>query len=285
MKSSYLDDVALIKLFISGQACLAANEKLQVRSALETEQLLTRNGQILAIAELEAKPPEIRVRCQSTYTELLDKTLRSQGFLPPKSEIKAGFRRYEYHKGPAGYQLHCEPARMLWREWWIRYRQHRPQFLDMELLLFTHDQWYPIRNIVFSNSTLFVTTYRGETAHQGDDLIIWAKAKALKNRRANSLAGKGGQRQKQTATPSPQTATNATLSSRSPRPSVPRPSMVSASQSAKSGSNVTVTAKATCNLPQTWRTVVRFEGDKLYIKTALGELMIEGTDLRCQPQR
>ncbi|MEL7314762.1 MAG: hypothetical protein AAFN08_07395 [Cyanobacteria bacterium J06559_3] len=278
MKSSYLDDVALIERFIEGQAHLAANEKLQVQSTLDTDQLLSRKGQVLAIARLKTDPPEIRVRSESTYTELLDKTLRSRGFLPPRAHNMAGFVRYERYKGPAGYQLRCEPARLLWREWWIRYRQNRPQFLDMELLLFTHNQWYPIRNIVFSNSTLFVTTYRGETAHQGDDLVIWAENKTPQARRSRPISGTRAQLQRQPG----QTPVNTRPSpTRSPL-SAPQISQSEVSQPAVSTAKGTAVNGNNCSLPQAWRSVARCEAGKIYIKTALGELVIAGTDLHCQ---
>ncbi|MGF1521858.1 MAG: hypothetical protein ACFBSF_05995 [Leptolyngbyaceae cyanobacterium] len=280
MKSSYLDDVALIELFIKGQAHLAANEKLQVQSTLDVEQLLSRKGQVLAIAHLKASPPEIRVRCQSTYTELLDKTLRSQGFLPPSPDDTAGFICYERYKGPEGYQLHCEPARLLWREWWIRYRQNRPQFLDMELLLFTHNQWYPIRNIVFSNGTLFVTTYRGETAHQGDDLVIWAENKALPARRSRFISGRGTPRQQPTA--AHQTSTDKPLAAPRSQTSAPGTLKPLPSQSAIASASSAVVNRGNCSVPQAWRTVARCEAGKIYIKTAIGELVVEGANLRCQ---
>ena len=262
MNSRYLDDVALIKLFIKGGARLAANEKLRVQPAHETDQLLARNGQILAIAQLKANPPEIRVRNQSTYTELLDKALRSQNYLPRHAQNVSGFTRYEYYPGPEGYKLYCEPARLLWRQWWIRYRQSRPQFLDMELLLLTHQQWYPVRNIVFSNSTLFVTTYRGETAHRGEDLVIWAE-KETSTAKKGPQSYLGTQRRKRHA-PSPASPTTASVSQASGKmPDIPN------------GMNP-------CKLPATWSQVVRCEAGKVYIKTALGELMVQGADLHCQ---
>ena len=266
MNSSYLDDVALIQLFIKGKAHLASNEKLRVQSALDTDQLLARNGQILAIAQLKAEPPEIRVRHQSTYAELLDKTLRSHNFLPPSAESISGFTRYENYAGPEGYKLYCEPARLLWRQWWLRYRQNRPQFLDMELLLFTHQQWYPIRHIVFSSSTLFVTTYRGETAHQGEDLVIWAeKATPKANQPSPSLVG--NRRQNRTVR-SPASSSSAAVT-------VTQQAAVSKLKAAPVVAHQGM-------LPQTLRQVARYEAGKIYIKTALGELVVEGTNLRCQ---
>lgn len=175
MNKNCIDDVTLIRLFIAGRANFAANGKLRVQSALDTQQLLARSGQILAIARPKAEPPEIGVRPQSSYTALLDRTLRAHSFLPLGTGQSKGFARYRYHLAPEGYQLRCASARDLWREWWMRYRQKRPQGVQIDLLFFTQQKWYSIRDIVFSNSTLFVTTYRGETAHQATDLVVWAE--------------------------------------------------------------------------------------------------------------
>ncbi|MEO0535515.1 MAG: hypothetical protein AAF215_16790 [Cyanobacteria bacterium P01_A01_bin.123] len=175
MNKNYIDDIALIRLFVTGRANLAANEKLRVQSALDTYQLLAHNGQILAIAQPKASPPEIGVRPQSDYVDLLDKTLRAHSFLPIETDRSKGLTRYKYYGAPVGYQVQYSRARMLWREWWIQYRQRRPQSLQTEFLILTQQQWYPIRDIAFSHSTLFVTTHRGETAHRGDDFVIWAE--------------------------------------------------------------------------------------------------------------
>lgn len=269
MKSSYLDDTTLIKLFIKGQAQLAANEKLRVQTACDTTQLIARNGQILAIAQLQVESPNIRVRSQSTYTELLDTILKSHNFLPSGSEDAAGFAQYRYYEGPPGYKLHCESARLLWRHWWIRYRQSRPQFLDLDLLIFTHQQWYPIRHVVFSNSTLFVTTYRGETAHQGDDLVLWADKQTSRAKKTTLSPRTKTQRPKLTTRPHTPAA-----STSSPTESLPTTAR----------NSLTAESVATCPLPQALQQVARCEAGKIYIKTALGVIVIEGKDLSCHLQ-
>lgn len=80
MAREKFDDLDLLRLFIAGNGQLASNESLKVQVALDTHQLLTRNGKMLAIARMNIEPPEIQVRPQSSYAELLSKTLQDHQF-------------------------------------------------------------------------------------------------------------------------------------------------------------------------------------------------------------
>lgn len=253
MNDSYLDDDVIIQRFIEGRAHLAANEKLRVQSALDTEQLLARNGQILAIARLQETPPEVLVRKKSSYSQLMDRALQSSAFLPVRSNAPQGFSRYIYHTVPEGYQPHCAPARVLWRQWWLRHRQGRPSLVELDLALFTKGDWCPIRNIIFNHSTLFITTHWGETAHHGEDLVVWAEKKASTGQQERRL---GVLRNRKTA--------SSVLGSKG------KPGPISSSQ-----------VSGIPAIPATLQQVVRQEAGKLYIQTAVGEVVIEGTDLRC----
>ena len=266
MNSGYLDDAALIKLFITGQIQLAANANLRVQSALDTSQLLASNGQILAISRLKADPPEIGIRPKSRYAELLDKTLREYSFLMVGVVNSQRFIRYNLQSAPAGYRLYCEPARLLWRKWWTRYRQTRFGFLQMDLLVFTQQKWYPIRNIILSQSMLFVTTYRGETTHQGEDLVIWAEKVAEATETPTQLPAK------------------AQIQGLAANACAAKPSRPSTSD-AKSRMQPRAPAKPATvvgGLPRHIQQIARYEKGKLYIKTALGELVVEGANLRCK---
>lgn len=258
MNQNQLDDVSLIKLFIQGKASLATSEKLRVQPALDTEQLLARNGQILAIARLQAKAPEVLVRPQSSYTQLISETLQSQAFLPGAPDSSTGFLRYQYHEVPNGYQPRCAPARVLWRQWWLRYRNGRPRLVELELILFTYGEWQPIRNIIFNHSTLFVTTHRGETAHQGEDVVVWAeKTTPIANGTIPRL---------RTALHSHRQRSRPSGDAPVP-PSCPLPPPAIASRQ---------------DLSPHLQQVVRQENGRLYIRTSAGELIVEGSNLRCQ---
>lgn len=265
MNSGYLDDAALIKLFVTGQVQLAANANLRVQSALDTSQLLASNGQILAISRPKTDPQEIGVRPKSKYTELLDKTLRESSFLMVGVVNSQRFIRYNFQSAPAGYRLYCEPARLLWRQWWIRYRQTRFGFLQMDLLVFTQQQWYPVRNIILSQSMLFVTTYRGETIHQQEDLVIWAEKVADATERLTQLPATAQIQSKdaQAVTAKP---LGSSISDAKPRMQPRAPAKL---------------ATVVGELPKHLQQIARYEKGKLYIKTALGEVVVEGANLRC----
>lgn len=256
-----MDDSSLIRLFIQGQAQLAANEHLRVQPALDTEQLIARNGQILAIARLQITPPTVHVRPKSTYLKLIDRSLRSQAFFPVKSKAPQGFLCYRYYTVPAGYKPKCAPARLLWRQWWVRHRQGRPRLAEFDLALFVHGDWCPIRNIIFNHSTLFITTHQGESAHQGEDLVVWIEKDT-----------------------SPATA----FTPRSPTYPRSRQRVYAALNKRKAqypgASCLQPVSSALVEglqaLPQPWHRFVREEAGKLYVKTPLGELRVEGTNLR-----
>lgn len=250
MNNSRLNDEALVQQFIEGQTHLAANGRLQIRPALDTRQLIARNGQILAIARPQKTPPAVFIRPKSTYTPLLDRLLRSSAFFPVTSDAPQGFLCYQHHTVPKGYQSQCGPARVLWRQWWLRHRQGRPPLAELELLLFIKKNWRPIRKIIFNHSTLFITTQCGETAHQGEDLVVWAEAAAPASRGAIQ--------------------NRAAVSRRAVREAVETPTPSEAAF-----------AVAPPPLPTHLRQIVRQEAGRLYVETPLGELVVEGVDLRC----
>ncbi|MEM0979533.1 MAG: hypothetical protein AAGH78_04580 [Cyanobacteria bacterium P01_H01_bin.58] len=268
MNRDNLDDLTLIRLFITGQGNLTTNGKLRVQSALDTHQLLARNGEILASSCMSNDPPEVQIRPHSPYTQPLHKTLLAHEFLPIGTSSTTGFARYEYHAVPEKYQLCCLSARTLWQQWWMRkrQRQNRADSINMDLLVFTQKAWYPIRDIAFSNSTLFIKTYRGETGHQAEDLVVWAEAQPETQEEPTQFM---------TAQQIEARASN----SRKPEHAAPclsHPPTVKKTPSAPSP------LPQVGDLPQYWRRVVRREDGKIYVKTTLGVLMIEGADLSCQ---
>lgn len=282
MPKSYLDDLTLIRSFIKGEAQLAVNDKLRVQSALNTDQLLARNGQILAIAKLKANPSQIRVRQESSYAELLDKTLRNHNFMPTGATDASGTVSYEHCQGPEGYKLFCEPARLLWRQWWLSYRHSRSSAMNVDLLIFTKQKWYPIRTIEFGRGTLFITTLRGDVALQGEDLAIWAEkdASLAQDQRVTQMAAAARIQSKVAGAP----VGNSRPAAATATATAPSPTTAQTSQPhyTPGVAGATVTAS---RIPRSLERVARNEAGKLYIQTNVGEVVIEGVNLRCRLNR
>ncbi|MGD1906910.1 MAG: hypothetical protein ACFB0C_13065 [Leptolyngbyaceae cyanobacterium] len=256
MGNVYLDDVEIVRQFIEGEGALVANESLRIQAALDTAQLLARNGQILAIARLQNSPSQVLIRPQSDYAELLHQVLEAYEYVPLGQDAQTQFQRYEHHAVPVGYQLHCAAARELWRQWWLQHRHSPAAFFPEELQLLSNDQWCPIQDIVFNQGTLFVKTALGETIHQGHDSLVWIEqqAEASDDEPTQFLTADMAAEQGYVST--------VRQSPQSPQPKRPQ-----------------------TQVPAPLNQIVRHESGKLYVRTALGELVIEGSNLNCRLNR
>lgn len=145
--------------------------------------------------------------------------------------------------------------------------RQRPGLFEMDFLIFVHDAWRPVREITFSNGTLFITTYRGETASQGEAPLIWADklAKATAESATSLLE--------------PEDERSPAEASEQKSPSRRQPSSGVPASSAP-----VPTGAATSSFSQRLQQVTRYRDDKLYVKTAVGLLVVEGHDLRWRLQ-
>jgi hypothetical protein len=252
MSKVYLDDVEIVRQFIEGEGALTANESLRIQVDLDTTQLLARNGQVLAIARLQSSPSTVLIWAQSDYAALFHQVLEAYEYVPVGEDAQTRFQIYEHHTVPVGYQLHCDEARELWRQRWLQ-RRHSPTALrPYELQLLKAGEWSPIQEIVFNQDTLFVTTPLGETVHQGNDLLVWIEQQAEAN----------GDEPTQFLT-AEMAAEQGYLKAATPPQRQPpiRPHHAA---------------------PVPLDQIVRSKSGKLYVRTALGELVIEGSNLNCR---
>jgi hypothetical protein len=170
---STLDDTTLILQFINGHPTLAANQTLRVETAFNTLQLLAKRGGLLATLQQIDNIPTVLVRQGSDYCHLIRHILLENHFLPQGVGQHSEFVQYQKQNIPAGYTLHCTEARVLWKEWWTATRNRNPNSIDPDLLVFTRNTWYPIREIASIHGNLFVKTLVTELVFEVYDEVLW----------------------------------------------------------------------------------------------------------------
>ncbi len=262
MSKVYLDDVEIVRQFVEGQGTLIANASLRIQAALDTTQLIASNGHILAFARLQNCPSTILIRSQSDYAELLHQVLEAYEYFSVGPDPKTQFQMYEHHQVPAGYQLHCAPARNMWRQWWLQHRQQAAASnLQTAFQLLVAGEWAPIQSVLLSQGNLYITTPFGETLHQGHDRIVWIEEQAEDSvdEPTQFLTAEMAEAQGHTT---PQFPHGQAVQERYAVPSRPDDT-----------------------IPIPLQGVVRSESGKLYVRTTLGEVVIEGSHLNCRLNR
>ncbi|MBW4691880.1 MAG: hypothetical protein KME27_08930 [Lyngbya sp. HA4199-MV5] len=262
-----LDDTTLIQQFISGEVTLAANQNLRIEPAFDSVQLLAKRGGLIASLKRVGSRQTIVMRQPSDYSVLMHQLLLARHFVPTPGGDPSGFTEYRADDIPAGYEVVHATVKELWKEWWRTARHTSTHGIHMDLLIFARDTWYPIRNIVCSQGTLFITTLVSEVAFTGNDSLTWLRR-----------------------SPEPQTIektppTTAPTLARSLQPfnktapltsTVPERPSIPASPDFLNKPEALDSAVSQPELRQ----VVRVRHGKLYVKTALGELVVEGSDLK-----
>lgn len=268
------DDLSLIRLFIQGKTALAANPNLRIQAAQEMIQLLTRRGQVIAIAKPTAVPATLILRPQSDYTQVLHKMLLAYHFMPVGQHEQTQFLTYEYHPIPAQHQLRNTTALALWKYWWTHRRRFVGPSSTDELLLFTRRRWAPVNEIACNQGTLFVQTLLGETSLQSLDEVVWVeKMEEVEAEEEKTVFFVG-------AAPG------------STHPTTPPPAPLSVSQDRVTASVSTDRADrvpagghpSQPTLPilaANLRHQVTVYNGKLLIHTAAGNIVVEGHDIKC----
>jgi hypothetical protein len=264
---STLDDLTLLQWFASGDATLEANNNLRVQPTNNLRQLFTYRGALLATAYDKALPPQIVVRRDTDYAAVLHQILLDYHYVPVGQALDSQGLTYSYHPIPDGYHIYYTPARDLWKKWWRLPYQHTHKHLQLNLFTLTHDKWYPIRDITLNRGTLYVETLRGETVHGGDESIVWLEKDQ-------------------------DDAAEKTQAWTTPQKAVPTvPTDIPQADSSQPPSVLTALphppAPPTPPLPKTpvavdasLESVVRAIKNRLYIRTPLGIVIVEGDNLK-----
>jgi len=274
-----LDDTALILNFLKGNNTLVANQNLRVEPAFDAVQLLAKRGGLIATLRMLESVPIVTVRRGSEYWNLLHHALVENCFVPLGSnEKQPDFDDYKKQEVPGGYHFNCTEAKVLWQQWWTRTRQGNRHGIQMDLLVFTRNTWYPIREIISNQGTLFISTLATELVYQGTDIVVWL------NRLPQAATGKP-ETQPTPATQSIQPLTDASQSQQHPAVR-----QLSTRRIAGDRNPLPATKPEHDREPDSQmgsamlrpdlRSVLRWHQGYLYVKTDIGEVVIEGKDLK-----
>lgn len=274
--SQHLDDLSLLRQYLRQESTLLASPNLRVQPAADAVQLLSRTGELLASAKFNSLPARVSIRPGSDYEPLLKKLLLAHSFLPTGQCEDHQFYCYQYHPIPEGYTLNATPAMVLWKSWWGKRRRFLGNASQTDLLLFTHQKWYPVREMTCDRGSLFIKTWAGESAHTAEDLVVWLEQNQQEgdDDKTQFFFPQPGESAPQ-AEPRPRVQATASVS---PAPVVQEPEPVGPRSQA---AIATRSRPASVSLPADLQQVVRYHQGKLYVRTALGYVVVAGADLRC----
>lgn len=255
-----MDDLTLLQLFVSGNATLEANKSFKVQPTDKVRQLFTSDGSLLASAYDTKLPPTVCLRMGTKYTSILHQTLIDNHYVPISNLMTNRTVFYEYHPVPSDFVIRCDSALNLWKSWWQDRKQYSRRQEKSLLQILTSGKWRFIEKIVLNRSTLYITADNHESVFQGDDKIIWLEQNTSE---ATVLLS-----------PHPDATASSSLSSKPMEKPDSHGSSISGASSggASSGNNVRV-----YNLDNP---ALRFRGNKLYISTPTGEIVLVGEQLK-----
>ncbi|MGA7932149.1 MAG: hypothetical protein WCA35_01080 [Kovacikia sp.] len=277
-----LDDASLIQKFVKREVTLLSNQNLRVESAFDSVQLLAKRGGLVATIKQTKDGCTIEVRQRSEYGQQVHQALIANNFIPIGDPGKSEFWQYAEYKPPAGYKLHCTEARFLWKEWWTRVRYSNRSAIQTDLLIHVRDTWYPIRESVCSQGLLYITTLVSEFVFKGTDQVIWL----------SKIPNHGSARQLKTTASAIPASVQAAAKKPSDQSSQEQllthpvivakelPSRPASSTPAEVPLSHTKEGLETTGLHSDLRQVVEIRQGKLYIMTALGEVVVEGANLK-----
>ncbi len=266
-----LDDRALIQTFLTGQAELLSNRNLRVEAVRNTHQLLARKGELIASVKLAGKIRTALVKHQSGYQELMQQVLNENGFVAIGPDNSHGFRQYAQHELPAGYRLHHSEAKLLWKAWWLNRRgHHRYDDPQPNVLIFINQTWLPVEDIGWNPEALFIKIQGVELQLKGADSVTWASQPSGDPASLPASASKiTTQRPTESAPEAPGSASPYRRLRQAPEQffgSIVR--------------DKTSDGPADRPLPQGIEAVVQFHEGQLHISTSVGEIVVEGSNLR-----
>jgi hypothetical protein len=182
-----IDDSKLIEKFIQGSNQLLANDRMRLEVNGTVSQLISRNGDPLALMYLQATPRTVIAKQNSPFLAALDTSLQAQGFVLIGDASRAGFIEYKYYIAPAGYQVFYTDPAILWKKWWPTERFQNKRRFNMDILVSFKDNWYPIQDIVVSAGNFTIKTIAGQLLLKRDGKALWLGQIVQENSTNSSL--------------------------------------------------------------------------------------------------
>lgn len=172
--TSLMDDAKLIESFAQGETQPLITKNLRIESAWKTVQLTTAKGEMIGILKMSEEHPYALTKYDSEYWDLIHQILIDNGFVPfGKSNNQPGFFQYQKHEVPKGYKIRYTEARILWKAWWPKQRRQRRYEIQLDMLVFRQNRWYPIQDIIVNDAIFYVKTLVGEITLSMSDYIVW----------------------------------------------------------------------------------------------------------------
>ncbi len=168
-----LDDSKLIEKFVQGSNQLLASDNLRLEVNGALSQLLTRNGDPIAIMYLQNQPRTVIVKHGSPFLESIDRLLIERDFVMFGDANRAGFIEYKHYVTPAGYRIWNTDPAILWKKWWPTERFQDKQRFNMDILVSFKNNWYPVQNIIVSAGTFTIKTIAGQLILKREDKVLW----------------------------------------------------------------------------------------------------------------
>jgi hypothetical protein len=168
-----LDDNKLIQKFVQGSDRLLASDNLRLEVTGGVSQLLTRNGDPIAIMYLQNKPRTIVVKHSSPFSELIDRLAIERDFVMFGDANRPGFIEYKHYVTPAGYRIWYTDPAILWKKWWPTERFQNKQRFNMDILVNFKHNWYPVQNINVNAGIFTIKTIAGQLVLKRDDKVLW----------------------------------------------------------------------------------------------------------------
>jgi hypothetical protein len=180
-----LNDTKLIEKFAQGSNQLLANSYIRLENVGSMSQLVSYNGEIIAIMYLNDHPRIALIKNNSTYRSILDEQLTAKDFVLVGDAKKAGYSEYKQYVTPAGYQLYYTDPAILWKKWWPTERFYNKQRFNMNILVSIKDNWYPVQNISVHEGVFTIKTMTGQLSITKDEKILWIAQKNPSENSAN----------------------------------------------------------------------------------------------------
>ncbi|MEO0537312.1 MAG: hypothetical protein AAF215_26080 [Cyanobacteria bacterium P01_A01_bin.123] len=164
---------AFVEASIRGQDTLLANKQFIAESRFGINHLISKKSGLVVKVNVKEQPVQFWIRHDAPNREQLDELLKQQQFLTTGTQSDDGFCGYQYFPAKQGYDLHCQSARVLWRNWRTLYRMHENMAQAQKLLIKGGHDWEQIKKITVANNVMFIETPDGETTSHMDDAIAW----------------------------------------------------------------------------------------------------------------
>ncbi|HEY9691625.1 MAG TPA: hypothetical protein V6D15_05445 [Oculatellaceae cyanobacterium] len=167
-----VNDLTIIQEFVKGKRQFLSNSNLCIEGDSTKSQLFSTSQKLIAIIRVVNNVRSALVRQKSEYCEILEQVLQKSRFIPISTE-KEGLIAYEQHEIPLGYTLHYTQAVKVWEAWSPRQKQEIKHDSRLDILMFFHKKWHPIKEMSFEQDRLLLKTLYSQINLDSQQQVVW----------------------------------------------------------------------------------------------------------------